>query len=352
MITVRTLFVALALAGSAPAARAQHSEAAPAAQRLDADSAASAIGAQESRGIDPAAEHKGGGGHGAGDERVDIITPHITDASHMEVPYWAPPFYKEVHLPHFAPVQLGGLTLDLSPTKHVVMLLLAATLCAVTLIAAAGAHRRHTHAVGRPRGFAAGIEAMVLYLRNEVVLPNVGHHGNAFVPFVLTLFFFILFANLLGLIPYGSTATGNISVTAMLALITFVVVEVAGMRAQGVGYLNTIIYWNKDLPIAMRVPMALIMSPVEVIGKLTKPFALAIRLFANMTAGHIVVLALIGLFFGFVGRSITPASVVGIAPLLMAVAIMLLELFVAFLQAFIFALLTSVFIGQIRESHH
>ncbi len=124
------------------------------------------------------------------------------------------------------------------------------------------------------------------------------------------------------------------------------------MRAQGVGYLSTIIYWNKELPLYMRIPMALIMSPIELIGKLTKPFALAIRLFANMTAGHIVVLALIGLFFGFVGRTLTPASVVGVAPLLMAVAIMLLELFVAFLQAFIFALLSAVFIGQIREAHH
>jgi F-type H+-transporting ATPase subunit a len=356
------LFAALVAAAPGalpPAAHAQHTEPAPAA-RLDGDSAASAIGARESRGIDPAgAAHDAAqnAGHQAeAAHPVDIITPHITDSHHLELPYWKPPFVKEYDLHqlpiHFPRFMLGPVLVDLAPTKHVVMMLLAATLCAITLIGAAAAHQRHSHAVGRPRGFAAGIEAMVLYLRNEVVLPNVGHHGNAFVPFVLTLFFFILFANLLGLIPYGSTATGNISVTATLAVITFIVVEVAGMRAQGAGYLNTIIYWNKDLPLYMRVPMALIMSPVEVIGKFTKPFALAIRLFANMTAGHIVVLALIGLFFGFVGRTFTPASVVGIAPLLMAVAIMLLELFVAFLQAFIFALLASVFIGQIRESHH
>ena len=157
---------------------------------------------------------------------------------------------------------------------------------------------------------------------------------------------FILFANLLGLIPYGSTATGNISVTATLAIITFLVIEFAGMRAQGVGYLNTIFYWNKDLPLAMRIPMFVLMTPIEIVGKFTKPFALAIRLFANMTAGHIVVLALIGLIFTF------QSYVIGTAPLLMAVAIMLLELFVAFLQAFIFALLASVFIGQIREGAH
>jgi F-type H+-transporting ATPase subunit a len=186
----------------------------------------------------------------------------------------------------------------------------------------------------------------VLYMRNEVILPNVGHHGDGFVPFLLTIFFFILAANLLGLFPYMSTATGNISVTATLAIITFITIEVAGMRALGAGYINTIIFWPKDMPIAMRVPMSLVLSPVELIGKITKPVALAIRLFANMTAGHIVVLALVGLIFTFGSWVVTPA------PLAMAVAIMFLELMVAFLQAFIFTLLASVFIGLVRESHH
>jgi F-type H+-transporting ATPase subunit a len=277
----------------------------------------------------------------------DIITPHITDSRCIEVPngwrIWEP---REVALPHWAPIQIGNVSIDISPTKHVVMLLLAAVLVSAILITAARAHQRHTHEAGRPKGFAAGIEAMVLYIRQEVALPNLGHHGERYVPFILTLFFFILFANLLGLIPYGSTATGNISVTATLAIITFIVIEVAGMRAQGLGYLNTIFYWNKDLPLWMRVPMFVLMSPIEMVGKITKPFALAIRLFANMTAGHIVVLALIGLIFTF------QSYVIGTAPLLMAVAIMMLELFVAFLQAFIFALLASVFIGQIREAAH
>jgi F-type H+-transporting ATPase subunit a len=227
-----------------------------------------------------------------------------------------------------------------------VMLLVAALLCCFVLIGAARAHVRHTHQVGRPKGFAAGIEAMVLYIRQEVALKNLGPHGEKFAPFILTLFFFILFANLLGLIPFGSTATGNISVTATLAIVTFLVIEAAGIRAQGAGYLNTIFYWNTELPLLMRVPMFVIMTPIEIVGKLTKPFALAIRLFANMTAGHIVVLALIGLIFAF------KSYVIGLAPALMAVAIMMLELFVAFLQAFIFSLLASVFIGQIREAHH
>ena len=276
----------------------------------------------------------------------DIITPHITDSHSLEYPCLKPGFACHVELPHWDPIHLGPLTLDLSPTKHVVMLFIAATLCLVTLLWAARVHKRHSGAGRAPKGFANGMEALVLYLRNEVVLPNVGHHGDRYVPFVLTLFFFILFANLLGLIPYGSTATGNISVTATLALITFVVVEIAGMRALGKGYLGTVFYWPHDMPLGMKLPMTLIMTPVEIIGKFTKPFALAIRLFANMTAGHVVVLALIGLIFTFGSYFIAPA------PFAMAVAIMILELFVAFLQAFIFSLLASVFIGQIREAHH
>lgn len=278
-------------------------------------------------------------------QTVDIITPHITDGDHMELPWILPPFFKEIHLPQWAPVQVGPLTLDLSPTKHVVFLLLGATLLCLVMILVARAQARATAAGAAPKGATNAIEAMVLYIRNEVILPNVGHHGEGFVPYLLTAFFFILTLNLLGLVPYGATATGNISVTATLALLTFLTVEIAGIRANGLGYLNTIFYWNNELPLAMRPLMFLIMTPVEIIGKFTKPFALAIRLFANMTAGHIVVLAMMGLFFTF-------ALPIGLAPLTMAVAIMLLELFVAFLQAFIFTLLSSVFIGQIREAHH
>lgn len=287
--------------------------------------------------------------------KVDIITPHITDGYAMELPYWKPPFAKHVcigrHIgehecgPLWDPVRIGPVTLQLSPTKHVVMLILAASLAAIVLIGTARAHTRHTHAAGRPQGFAAGLEAMVLYIRNVVIMPNVGPHGEGYAPYLLTVFFFLLFANLLGLIPYGATATGNISVTATMAILSLMVTEISGMRALGKGYWNTVFYWNRDMVLPMRIVMFLVMSPVEIISKFTKPFALAIRLFANMTAGHIVVLAFIGLIFAF-------KLPVGIAPLLMAIAIMLLEIFVSFLQAFIFTLLTSVFIGQMRVAHH
>jgi F-type H+-transporting ATPase subunit a len=287
---------------------------------------------------------------------VDFITPHITDSYEMELPAFNSTFAYEwcisgKHaadgecLPLWEPIHIGRMEVNLSPTKHVVFMLLAAIVAMVVLVGAASAQKRQAKKNGHTKGFAGGIEAMVLYLRNEVVMPNVGPHGEAFVPFGLTLFFFILLLNLFGLVPYGATATGNIAVTATLALITLVVVEVTGILTQGVGYLNTILYWNKDLPLYVRIPMFFIMSPVEMIGKLAKPFALAIRLFANMTAGHIVVLALIGLIFAF--RSIASG-----APFLMAIGIMMLELFVALLQAYIFTLLSSVFIGLIREGGH
>ncbi len=282
----------------------------------------------------------------AADAPVDFITPHITDSRHLEIPWPNSHLAKEIELPQWAPVHIGPVTLDLSPTKHVVFMLMAATVVALLLITAGNASQKQHATEGRSRGFAGAIEAMALYLRNEVVLPNVGHHGEGFVPFALTLFFFILVCNLFGMLPWGATATGNVSVTATLAVVTAIVVEVAGIRANGLGYLNTIFYWNKDLPIVMRVLMFFVMTPVEIVGKLSKPFALTIRLFANMTAGHIVLLAIMGLIFSFKSWLITPV------PVLMATAISMLELFVAFLQAFIFTLLASVFIGQIREAHH
>ena len=288
-------------------------------------------------------------GEGGGKHQVDIITPHITDSRQMELPSFnaAHGFAREVTLPSgWFTFHIGSMEFDTSPTKHVVMLWIVAVLAIVVLVGAAQSHQRRAAQGLPPKGMAGAIEAMILYMRNEVILPNVGHHGNGFVPYLLTIFFFILFANLLGLIPYLSTATGNISVTATLAIMTFVVIEVAGMRALGKGYINTIIFWPKDMPLMMRIPMSMILSPVELLGKLTKPFALAIRLFANMTAGHIVVLAVIGLIFTFGSYAVAPV------PVLMAVAIMLLELLVAVLQAFIFTLLGSVFIGLMRESHH
>jgi F-type H+-transporting ATPase subunit a len=288
-------------------------------------------------------------------DQKDFITPHITDSHTLDYPCFtqAAHWYQRVipqaceyELPRWAPINIGRFALDISPTRHVVMLWIAALLCIITTLLALRAHNRRTRLGQAPSGLGNSLEAVVLYLRNEVVLPNVGPHGNGYVPYLLTLFFFILFANLLGLVPYGATATGNFSVTATLAIITFIVIEVAGMKAQGWGYINTIIFWPHDMSLAMKLPITVILTPIEIIGKFTKPFALAIRLFANMVSGHVVLLALISLIFTFATWILVPV------PIALAIGISFLELFVAFLQAFIFTLLSSVFIGLIREEAH
>ena len=277
---------------------------------------------------------------------ADMIMPHIVDSKHLELPWikdWKEWNY-EVTLPTWN-VHVGNKVIDMGPTKHVVFLAIAGLLTCLLVVGLARAHARHSHRVGRPQGFAAGFEALILYLRNEVFLKALGGHGGrAYAPFVLTLFFFIAFCNLLGLMPWGSTPTANIAVTGTLALITLFVVEIAGMKALGAGYFNTIIFWPHDVPLAIRIPVSLVLSPIELMGKLTKPFALTMRLFANMVAGHVVLLAFIGMMITF--------GVIGIPALLMATAMMFMELFVALLQAFIFAMLAAVFIGQIRSAHH
>jgi len=276
----------------------------------------------------------------AHENKIDI-PHHIANAHEIELP-----FVGLRQLPRWEPVHLGGLALDLSPTKHLVFMLLAAALVALIFVGSARSVAA-AQAKGRPaKGFAGAMEATALYIRQEVILPNVGHHGEGYVPYLLTLFFFILAMNLLGLLPWGATATGNIAVTGALALVAFLVIEISGMRTLGFkGYMSTIFFLPPGLPTVMKPIMLVIMTPVEVIGKLAKPFALAVRLFANMTAGHVLVLALIGLTFLF------QSYAVGLVSSVMSTAIMLLELFVAFLQAFVFTLLTAVFIGLMREAH-
>ena len=266
------------------------------------------------------------------------ILHHILDERQFETPFGY------IHLPEAGTWMVGPL--DLTPTKYVIYVWLIGILMLAIFIPA-GRMARRSHAEGRsPTGGHNAIEAIVLFFRDKVIMPNVGHGGERYVPFVVALFFFILLGNLLGLVPYGAAATANISVTAGLALMSFVVIETAGMRALGpVGYMRTIVYWNHDLPLAMRIPMAMIMTPVELLGKVAKPFALAVRLMANMTAGKIVIFAVIGLIFVFGSWAMV------VAPLAMVVALSFLKIFVALLQAYVFSLLTSVFIGLIMHAH-
>lgn len=274
-------------------------------------------------------------------EGVDFMH-HILDSREIELPG------RVIHLPEAGTWTVAGI--DLTPTKHVVFLGLAGLLTLALLLPTAALAKRAGHGPARGKRHNS-LEAVILFLRDQIIVP---YGSQKYAPFILSLFFFILFANILGLLPWGSTATANIAVTAALALLSFLVTEVSGMRALGAGYLNTIVYWNRDLSPAMRVLLAVIMTPVELVGKFTKPFALAIRLMANMTAGHIVILSLINLIFVFGALFGGGALAFGgaVFPLVMAVAINLLEIFVALLQAYVFAMLTSVFIGQLQHAHH
>lgn len=294
--------------------------------------------APAAQGLDESQQEALHGEEGAHEEEHGFdILHHIMDAREIELPFGG-----AIHLPPAGSWMVGPV--DMTPTKHVVFLWLTGAIVLLLFLGAARTARRAR--TESPRGGHNAIEAAILFFRDKVVMANVGHGGEKFAPFVITLFFFILVANLLGLVPWGASATGNVSVTAALALMTLVVVEVAGMRALGArGYIGTIVYIPHGLPKPLVPVMALIMTPVELLGKLTKPFALAIRLFANMTAGHVLLLAIISLIFLFGNFAIA------IAPVVMAIALTFLEIFVAFLQAYIFALLASVFIGLIRHAH-
>jgi F-type H+-transporting ATPase subunit a len=279
-----------------------------------------------------------------------MLLHHLLDGNELEFKIlgWG----RTIDLTQFAipPIHIGALAVDLSPTRHVVFLFLAAILCLAVFLPI-GMAMRGKYPNRAPSGLANAMEAMIVYFRDEVVRRNIGHGADAYTGYILTLFFFILSMNMLGLVPFGSTATGNFMVTGALALVTFVVVEVSGMRTLGFkGYMGTIFYAPPGLSPVGQAIMLVILTPVEFLGKLTKPFALMIRLFANMMAGHTLVLSLLGLIFMF--ASVGAAKhLIAVASVSMVLAIMLLEIFVALLQAYIFAMLTAVFIGLIRHAH-
>ena len=275
-----------------------------------------------------------------------MIFDHTGDSHAVHLPFGL----GEWHLP--GPWFIPGTHIDVSPTKHVVFMILAAVLVFVTMwYGSRQVARRHREGKA-PTGFGAAVEALVLFVRNDVAIANIGHGGAKFSPYILTLFFFILYCNLLGLLPWGAAATGNIAVTAALALTAFLTIEISGFLALGPkGYLKTIVMVPPGMTGAGAVIMATIMTPVELIGKLVKPFALTLRLFANMTAGHFVILVLLGLIFVFGTAPPLIRGVVTVGSIGLTLFMMLLELLVAFLQAYIFALLTSVFIGLMQHEH-
>jgi F-type H+-transporting ATPase subunit a len=265
----------------------------------------------------------------------------LLDAPYLPIPWPSETWSRRINLRDTFGAwefEVGGTTIDLTPTKHTIFLWLSALLCLLLFIPA----KRKYDDKKVPSSKAANfVEALVLFVRDEMAIANIGKkEGPRYVPFLLTVFFLILFMNLLSLVPYGTAATANLAVTGALAIASFIITQIAGMRAHGpVGY------WTGLVPSGVPWFLYPIMIPIEIMGLFTKPFALMVRLFANMTAGKVVIFSLIGLIFLFETVAVSPISVA------FTLFILVLKLFVSFLQAYIFTMLTSLFIGMASHAH-
>ncbi len=246
---------------------------------------------------------------------------------------------------HAGMARVGGdVLVDFSITRHLLFALLAIAILCLLFIPMAGKYKRGIGRTEAPRGKTMNmLETLVLYIRDEVARPNLGNKTDKYLPYLLTIFFFILVCNLLGLVPFGATPTANISTTVVLALFTFVITQFAGTKD----------YWMHVFnPPGIPWFVKPIMVPIEFLGLFIKPFALAIRLFANMTAGHLVILNLVGLIFAIrVLLGDGAAWGTSIPSYLLTVFIYGLELLVAFIQAYVFTILSALFIGMATAEH-
>lgn len=289
------------------------------------------------------------------------IIGHVANSSHE---------HPLIHLPKV-------LGIDLSVTKHVLMLWLVATTVFIVITWLVRRYVRQTPDRLVPTGAMTALEATVEFVRDSIVLPNVGRKWvRTWTPLVLTFFVFILGANIIGLIPIfdvlglidhsilhlseesflarvihgGTTATGNYNVTAALASITFVVVIIAGTRAHGF-----VRHWKNLAPGGLPWPIYIMLIPIEIMGMFVRPFALTMRLAANMTGGHIALLSILSFVFIFTemfGKAVAGIGVGIVLSVPLAVGISALEIIVVLVQAYVFTLLTAVFIGMAIHAHH
>ncbi len=264
-----------------------------------------------------------------GKETLDIIDK-VVDHHYIDL-Y----FLGKVPLPHFEPVEIFGIKFDFSITKATAMVFLASIITILILAYAASSNKKNKI----PKGIGNMIEAVIVFIRDEIVVANMGKDGLKYMPFFLTMFFFVLFANLIGLFPFLAQPTKNINITAALALITFFMTQAAGIKAHGFGG-----YVKNLVPPGVPTFVLPIMIVVEFIGLFTKPFSLMMRLFANITAGSIIIFSLIGLIFVMEYAG----SVIAVP---FALFIYMMEIFIAFLQAYIFTMLSVLYINMARHHH-
>ena len=236
---------------------------------------------------------------------------------------------------HIAPIDKSLSYIDFSITKNVFFLFLNASLMLFVFLFVASKYRNKKTT---PKGIQSLFEPIIIFIRDDIVKPNIGEKYERYLPYMLTLFFFIFFGNVLGLFPAAANLTGNIAVTMVLALLTFLITNFSG----NLNYWKHI-FWTPNVPNVMRI----IILPIEIIGVFTKPFSLMIRLFVAITAGHIVLLSFIGMTFIF------GSYFVGVMSSLFAVALNIIELLVAGIQAYVFTMFSSVYIGlAVEEGHH
>jgi F-type H+-transporting ATPase subunit a len=231
---------------------------------------------------------------------------------------------------------------DFSLTRNVVQMFVALAVLIWLMTSVAKRYRTGQGLTSAPKGFQNAIEPVIQFVRDEVAKPNIGHAYRKYMPLLLTIFFFILINNIFGLIPGSANVTGNIAFTAVLGLVSFLVITFSGNKH----------YWGHIFNPPVPFGIKFIMIPVEILSIFTKPFALIIRLFANMLAGHIIIICLISLIFIF--GNMSSFAGIGFSPISIAFAVFIyvIEVLVAFIQAFIFTNLTAVFIGQAAEDHH
>lgn len=238
---------------------------------------------------------------------------------------------------------------DISVTKNVASLMIAAVLLISLVLATTRWYRRHDASEEAPQGFAGLMEMMIMMVNDDIIRPSVGEkHYRKYSPYLLTAFFFIFVCNLMGLIPFfpgGANVTGNIAVTMMMALFTFIAINVFADKH----------YWKEilwpDVPMFLKFPIP-IMQTIEIFGVISKPFSLMVRLFANIMAGHMMVLGLVSVIFVTVKLGPVINGSMTVIAMLFGLVINCLELLVAFIQAYVFTMLSAVFIGMAHQEEH
>ncbi len=257
------------------------------------------------------------------------IMHHVLDANYLN---FGP--LGNLYLPR---IQVLGI--DISITRDIFIIWVVTAILVILSIMAARGYKKSLI----PKGLSNLFEIIIEFVRDEIVKPSIGKGYESFLPYMLTLFFFVLFINLFGLVPAPNliVPTGNIAVTAALAAISFLVIQYSGIRSYGL-----IKYFKNLVPGGMPGWIVIVIVPLEILGLFTKPFALCIRLFANMIAGHIVIFSLVGLIFVMHTLYVAPVSVG------FTLFIELLEVLVALIQAYIFTMLTALFIGMAKHVEH